>query len=132
MTLEELKKEAPELVESIMQAGRNEGVQQERARMKALDDICDESSRDIIAEAKYGETPMSAPEAAMAILTQMRNSQKASDKNDGANYMAKRKEETSRMRNVKAGESKDNDPARRDEDEIDALAQMMASAQRRY
>ena len=31
MTLEELKKEAPELVESIMQAGRNEGVQQERA-----------------------------------------------------------------------------------------------------
>lgn len=100
--------------------------------MKALDDICDESSRDIIAEAKYGETPMSAPEAAMAILTQMRNSQKASDKNDGANYMAKRKEETSRMSNVKAGESKDNDPARRDEDEIDALAQMMASAQRRY
>ena len=66
MTLEELKKEAPELVESIMQAGRNEGVRQERARMKALDDICDESSRDIIAEAKYGETPMSAPEAAMA------------------------------------------------------------------
>ena len=62
MTLEELKKEAPELVESIMQAGRNEGVQQERARMKALDDICDESSRDIIAEAKYGETPMSAPD----------------------------------------------------------------------
>lgn len=132
MTLEELKKEAPELVESIMQAGRNEGVQQERARMKALDDICDESSRDIIAEAKYGETPMSAPEAAMAILTQMRNSQKAPDKNEGANYMAKRKEETSGMRGVKAGESKDNDPARRDEDEIDELAQMMASAQRRY
>jgi len=73
MTLEELKKEAPELVESIMQAGRNEGVQQERARMKALDDICDESSRDIIAEAKYGETPMSAPEAAMAILTQSKS-----------------------------------------------------------
>ena len=47
-------------------------------------------------------------------------------------YMTKRKEETSRMSKVKAGESKDNDPARRDEDEIDALAQMMASAQRRY
>ena len=132
LTLALLAYKAPELVESIMQAGRNEGVQQERARMKALDDICDESSRDIIAEAKYGETPMSAPEAAMAILPQMRNSQKASDKNDGANYMTKRKKETSRMSDVKAGESKDNAPARRDEDEIDALAQMMASAQRRY
>ena len=65
-------------------------------------------------------------------MTQMRNSQKVPDKNEGANYMAKRKEETSRMSKVKAGESKDNDPARRDEDEIDELAQMMASAQRRY
>lgn len=132
MTLEELKKEAPELVESIMQAGRSEGVAQERARMKALDDICDEDSREIIAEAKYGENPMSAPEAAMAILTQMRKAPKAPDKANGAGYMDKRREETSRMSGVKAGETGDNDPGRRDEDEIDALAQMMASAQRRY
>ena len=68
MTLEELKKDAPELVEEIMQAGRDEGILQERARMKALDAIGDEDSRAIIEEAKYGDTPMTAPEATMKLF----------------------------------------------------------------
>ena len=72
MTLEELKKDAPALVAEIMQAGRDEGILQERARMKALDAIGDEDSRAIIEEAKYGDTPMTAPEAAMAIRTEAR------------------------------------------------------------
>ena len=130
MTLEELKKDAPELVEEIMQAGREEGILQERARMKALDAIGDEESRELIEEAKYGENPMTAPEAAMAILTQMRGKPKGeSRKGAGEGYMEKRRAETAQMNRVEAGAAGDNDEG--DED-IRAMAREMAKAQRAY
>ena len=128
MTLEELKKDAPELVEEIMQAGREEGILQERARMKALDAIGDEDSRAIIEEAKYGDTPMTAPEAAMAILTQMRGKPKGeSRKGAGESYMEKRHAETAQMNRVEAGAAEDND-----EEDVRAMAREMAKAQRAY
>lgn len=126
MTLEELKKDAPELVEEIMQAGRDEGILQERARMKALDAIGDEDSRAIIEEAKYGDTPMTAPEAAMAILTQMRGKPKTEEKKSES-YMAIRRRETAQMNRVEAGAAEDND-----EKDVRAMAQEMARAQKAY
>ena len=126
MTLEELKKDAPELVEEIMQAGRDEGILQERARMKALDAIGDEDSRAIIEEAKYGDTPMTAPEAAMAILTQMRGKPKNEEKKSES-YMAIRHRETAQMNRVEAGAAEDND-----EKDVRAMAQEMARAQKAY
>lgn len=126
MTLEELKKDAPELVEEIMQAGRDEGILQERARMKALDAIGDEDSRAIIEEAKYGDTPMTAPEAAMAILTQMRGKPKPEEKKSEG-YMAIRHRETAQMKRVEAGAAEDND-----EEDVRAMAKEMARAQKAY
>ena len=126
MTLEELKKDAPELVEEIMQAGRDEGILKERARMKALDAIGDEDSRAIIEEAKYGDKPMTAPEAAMAILTQMRGKPKSEEKKSES-YMAIRHRETAQMNRVEAGAAEDND-----EKDVRAMAQEMARAQKAY
>ena len=128
MTLEELKRDAPEVYEQIMQAGREEGILQERARMKALDAIGDEESRAIIEEAKYGEHPMTAPEAAMAILTQMRGKPRSEAARDES-YLSKRREETAQMKRVEAGAAQDNDEG--DED-IRAMAQAMAKAQSGY
>ena len=96
--------------------------------MKALDAIGDEDSRAIIEEAKYGEKPMTAPVAAMAILTQMRGKPKGeSRKGAGESYMEKRHAETAQMNRVEAGAAEDND-----EEDVRAMAREMAKAQRAY
>ena len=98
--------------------------------MKALDAIGDEDSRELIEEAKYGENPMTAPEAAMAILTQMRGKPKGEGrKGAGESYMEKRRAETAQMNRVEAGAAGDNDG---DDEDIRAMAREMAKAQRAY
>jgi ATP-dependent protease ClpP protease subunit len=61
--LAELQAKYPELYQAAVQAG----VEQERARIKELDELADASNQEIINKAKY-ETFISAPEAAMEIL----------------------------------------------------------------
>jgi ATP-dependent Clp protease protease subunit len=63
MDLEQLKNEYPNLYAEAVKAG----VEQERARIKALDDLADASNQEIINKAKF-ETGASAAEAALEIV----------------------------------------------------------------
>lgn len=63
MDLEKLKAEHPDLVDAI----RNEGVAQERARIQAIEDIAVAGHEDLVNSAKF-EKAMSAEQLAVAIL----------------------------------------------------------------
>lgn len=78
MDLEQLKNEHPELYAAAVQAG----VNQERARIKALDDLADASNIEIINKAKF-ETGASAAEAALEIVAA--NKQKLKNMGDKLN-----------------------------------------------
>ena len=123
MTYEELKKDEPELYQQIY----SEGVQAERARMQALDEMRepdDEEGAKIIDEAKYGDQVMTAEQAAVRILRAHReNRQQMQEGRSG--YMQRRRKETAQMNDVRGGSSADNDAAKSDADEINAFAEMM-------
>lgn len=74
-TVEELKQACPELVKQIedtaREEGRKAGVTEERARLKAIEDIQAAIGDDkLVAEAKYGEKPCTAEELAFKALQQ--------------------------------------------------------------
>lgn len=83
MTLKELKDTEPDLYNQIrasalaeagteQQNAVNEAVNKEIARIKEIDDIADKiPDKDLIREAKYGETKMSAGELALTALKAM-------------------------------------------------------------
>lgn len=82
MTLEEMMKEHPELEEEIhalIEEERKNAVTDERARLKALDDIASSVTSDALHEAKYGTNIMDAKELAYQALMQ--------DGKLAANYM---------------------------------------------
>lgn len=71
MTLEKLKAEHPEIVEAIRNEAKaemmKEGADNERARIKAIEEIAVAGHEELVAKAKFDE-PMSAEQLAVAIL----------------------------------------------------------------
>lgn len=125
MTMEELKKESPELYQQIFDAGRMEGERAERARMQALDDLYSEEHAQMIHDAKYGENPGTAEKVAVQIVMSQRGKQ-AQQMNAGQSYLNKRKTEAGQMAKVEGGAAQDNNPEADDEKEIAAFAKMAA------
>lgn len=70
-TVEEFRKAHPEMFNEIVATAKKEGAEEERARMKAIDDIAMEGAEEIIMAAKYTE-PKSAAEVSMAICMAMK------------------------------------------------------------
>lgn len=67
MDMEKLKAEHPDLYKEILNAGRTEGVNAERERIKEIENIAVVGSDDIINKAKF-ETGITAADTAMEIL----------------------------------------------------------------
>ena len=71
MTLEKLKAEHPEIVEAIRNEAKaemmKEGAENERARIKAIEEIAVTGHEELVAKAKFDE-PMTAEQLAVAIL----------------------------------------------------------------
>lgn len=67
MTLEELKNEYPELIKELTNTARNEGAKEERKRIKSIEQISNNISKELIEEAKYIE-PIDAKELAFKAL----------------------------------------------------------------
>lgn len=71
MTLEKLKAEHPEIVEAIRNEAKaemvKEGADNERARIKAIEEIAVAGHEELVAKAKFDE-PMTAEQLAVAIL----------------------------------------------------------------
>lgn len=123
MTMEELKEKSPDLYNQIFAAGRMEGEQAERARMKALDDLYSEEHAEMINAAKYGDKPGTAESVAVQIVMAQRSGA-AQKKNAGQAYLDKRKGEAGQMNKVEGGADKDNDPGADDKREIENFAKM--------
>lgn len=70
-TVEEFRVAHPEMFKQIVAAAKEEGIAEERARMKAIDDIAMEGAEEIIMSAKYTE-PKSAAEVSIAICMAMK------------------------------------------------------------
>lgn len=67
MTLEELKNQFPDLYDCVLNEGKKIGKEEERERLKAIDDIGVNNYSELIENAKY-VNPMSASELAIDIL----------------------------------------------------------------
>lgn len=67
MTLEELKNQFPDLYDYVLNEGKKIGKEEERERLKAIDDIGVNNYSDLIENAKY-VNPISASELAINIL----------------------------------------------------------------
>ena len=67
MTLEELKSQFPDLYDYVLNEGKKIGKEEERERIKAIDDIGVNNYSDLIENAKY-VNPISASELAINIL----------------------------------------------------------------
>ncbi len=67
MTLEELKNQFPDLYDYVLNEGKKIGKEEERERLKAIDDIGVNNYSELIENAKY-VNPMSASELAINIL----------------------------------------------------------------
>ena len=67
MTLEELKNQFPDLYDYVLNEGKKIGKEEERERIKAIDDIGVNNYSELIENAKY-VNPMSASELAINIL----------------------------------------------------------------
>lgn len=72
ITRDVLAKQAPELLAALLAeghaAGHAAGVAEERARLKAIDDLAIRGCDDLVAAAKYGEKPIDAPTLAVAVV----------------------------------------------------------------
>ena len=77
MTLEELKNQFPDLYDYVLNEGKKIGKEEERERLKAIDDIGVNNYSELIENAKY-VNPMSASELAINILKKQKeeNAQK--------------------------------------------------------
>lgn len=85
MTLEEFKAQGAEAaaeLASVIEGAKNEGVQEERARMKDLDGLRGIVSEDDLADAKFGENPTDAK--TLAYQSAMKNKALAKNYMDSA------------------------------------------------
>lgn len=67
MTLEELRENHPEIYNAISEAARNEGVQQERERIRNIEEMAMPGHEDLVIKAKF-ETGVSPEAFAMEII----------------------------------------------------------------
>lgn len=67
MDLEKLKNEHPELYKQVLEEGFNNGVQEERERLKDIDALNVKGFDDVVAKAKYTD-PLNAGSLAVAVL----------------------------------------------------------------
>lgn len=133
MTLEELKKQEPDLVKQIQdeatqtaqtnnQAAIDKAVDDERKRMQAIDEIaCKIGDKTLVDKAKYGEAKMSAAELALKALK--------AQKDAGAEFLNSLKEDarTSGVAGVQPSPTNSNlDDATQAKEDINAGANLIA------
>lgn len=91
MDLEKLKADHPELYNQVFNAGIEQGVNNERARLKEIDNLGVKSHGALVNKAKY-EEPVNAGELAMAVLK--------AEKDKGANYLNNAADDASDLENI--------------------------------
>lgn len=66
--VEDLKNNCPDLVNEIITNAKNEAIQDERNRLKAIDEIADNLDSQLVANAKYGDNIMNAEKLAFEAI----------------------------------------------------------------
>jgi len=77
--VEDLKKAYPDLVNDIINTTKDESAKNERERLKAIDEIANSLSPELVTNAKYGEKVMNAQELAFEAIK--------NDAKKGVNYL---------------------------------------------
>ncbi|NLT94858.1 MAG: Clp protease ClpP [Clostridia bacterium] len=96
MDLEQLINEYPDLYEQV----KNEGIKEERERIKAIEEIAMPGNEDIINKAKF-ETGITAEEVAVEILK--------AEKQRAVNFLKKREEDAKDLSNIEPGSAPQDD-----------------------
>lgn len=78
-TVEDLKNAYPKLVNQIIDSTKEESTKNERERLKAIDEIANNLSPELVTNAKYGERVMNAQELAFEAIK--------NDVKNGVNYL---------------------------------------------
>jgi len=66
--IDDLKKNYPDLVNELIKNTKNEAIQDERNRLKDIDEIADNLDADLVVNAKYGENIMNAQQLAFEAI----------------------------------------------------------------
>ncbi len=119
--IEDLEKNYPNFVNQIRQSAINQGAEQERNRLKAIDEIANNMDAKLVNDAKYGETVMDA--GTLALESIKNQAQK------GVNYLknAQNDVENSGVEDVKGATSDNTDV----QDNAEVVDFMIAGAEGR-
>lgn len=98
VTLETIKNQYPEVYNEVYKQGRDEGVTNERNRIKAIEDVAMPGFDNMIQEAKY-KNAISAEELAISMIKASRDK--------GINYLNNAQQDASQLDNVE-GDSADS------------------------
>jgi len=116
LTLEQLKNEHPDLYNQVVNEGKEAGIQAERKRIQAIDELAMPGNEDLVNKAKF-ETGISAELVAMEIIK--------AEKQRGTNFLNNRQQEADPLNNVDGSAAPQN--AEKDEKERQDLVKNMVS-----
>ncbi|CDX01292.1 Phage protein [Desulfitobacterium hafniense] len=100
LTLEKLKNEHPDLYNKVLNEGREAGVQAERQRIQAIEELALPGNEELLSKAKF-ETGITAEQVAVEIIK--------AEKQRGANFLANRQDDASQLNNVAGSAPQDEE-----------------------
>jgi len=120
LTIEQLKNEHPDLYNQVINEGKEAGIQAERKRIQAIDELAMPGNEELINKAKF-ETGISAEQVALEIIK--------AEKQRGTNFLATRQQEAEQLNQVDGAAAPQN--AEKDEQERqDAVKNMVGGAKK--
>lgn len=125
MTLENFKAEHPDLYNQVIEEGKNQGISNERSRIKAIEDLAMPGNEELVAKAKF-ETGVSAEILAVEIIK--------NEKAKGQNYLNNRQEDVvnSNINKVKTEDDPKAKDNKQEEEEVINFIANAANAQRGF
>ncbi len=113
MNEEILAKQHPDLLNSIKNSAKNEGIKEERARIKDIEDLGIIGQNEVLQKAKF-EDPISAEQTAYQVLL--------ADKKFKKNYLNNRQEDSAMLNDVDSADELNNNKAQAKETFINAFS----------
>ena len=121
LTFEQLKNEHPDLYNQVRKEGQEAGIQAERKRIQAIDDLAMPGNEELVNKAKF-ETGISAEQVAMEIIK--------AEKQRGTNFLATRQQEAETLDKVDGSVAPQN--AEKEEQERQDLVKNMVSGAKKH
>lgn len=120
LTLEQLKNEHPDLYNQVKNEGQEAGIQAERKRIQAIEDLAMPGNEELVTKAKF-ETGVTAEQVAVEIIK--------AEKQRGTNFLAATKEDAKQLDDVDGSAAPQNDQ-KEEQERLDVVKNMVGGAKK--